>query len=225
MTSPLMLDLFCCSGGASRGYRKAGFDTVGVDIIPQKHYPGMVIEADALVLLDMFLNGAVVQDVDLKSVAAIHASPPCQRYSRLSVARADGTPLKHPDLIEPTLRLLEATGKPYVLENVARSPMPDDSFTLCGSQFRECWQWHRIFATSFPVPELECDHTGTYRAPMDMPAYNLIKEQFGAFPHPEYRYHEWRGVTWDATKKEKREALPPVYTKYIGMFAMDHCEG
>jgi DNA (cytosine-5)-methyltransferase 1 len=64
---PRLLDLFCCAGGAGVGYRKAGFDVVGIDINPQPHYPLTFIQADAL-------------NLDAKFVAtfdAIHASPPC----------------------------------------------------------------------------------------------------------------------------------------------------
>jgi site-specific DNA-cytosine methylase len=37
MGKPRLLDLFCCAGGAGIGYRKAGFEVVGVDINLFKH--------------------------------------------------------------------------------------------------------------------------------------------------------------------------------------------
>jgi DNA (cytosine-5)-methyltransferase 1 len=217
--SPVLLDLFCSSGGATRGYGRAGFRTAGVDCRPQPRYPSEFTQADALGVLRRLLGGGAVLGYRLADIDAIHASPPCQSFSSLAVARGDGTQHRYPDLIGQTRDLLAATGKLTVLENITRAPMADTAVLLCGTQFGGSYMWHRKFECNFPVPHLECDHAPdtTYASPFTMPAFNRIKNDFGSPPGPEARYRLMKGITWTRNQKEGREALPPAYTEYVGV--------
>lgn len=79
---PRLLDLFCCQGGAARGYADAGFDVVGVDITPQPRYPFEFHQGDALEFLAE--HGAEFD--------AVHASPPCHDHGSLkSLSGLNGT--------------------------------------------------------------------------------------------------------------------------------------
>ena len=63
---------------------------------------------------------------------AIHASPPCQDHSVLSVLHqeAHGTGW----MLDTIRRRLKNSGKPYVIENVGGADMPG-ALVLCGSEF------------------------------------------------------------------------------------------
>lgn len=104
-----MLDLFCCQGVGAWGYwRSARFsEIVGVDIEDHSRvYPFDFVQADALTLDYEFLLG----------FDFIHASPPCQAYSKMTRDKS-----KHLRLIAATHLMLVAAGKPYVIENVEGS--------------------------------------------------------------------------------------------------------
>src|SRR5690349_21006456 len=136
---PRLLDLFCCAGGAGVGYSRAGFEVVGVDIKPQPNYPLAFIQADVLTL-------------DPKFIAlfdAVHASPPCQSYSDL--AKRNGNGDEWPRLIEPVRKILQDSGKPWVIENVEGAPLIDP-VVLCGTMFRGLRVLrHRLFEASFSI--------------------------------------------------------------------------
>ena len=74
---PLLLDLFCCAGGAAWGYHLAGFRVIGVDHEPQPSYPFEFCQGDALEVLQDIIAGWVRPGLQLHNFAAIHASPPC----------------------------------------------------------------------------------------------------------------------------------------------------
>jgi DNA (cytosine-5)-methyltransferase 1 len=63
--------MFCCAGGASKGYELAGFDVTGVDIFAQPNHPFPFVRADVFTLEVAFLS----------SFDAVHASPMCQAHS------------------------------------------------------------------------------------------------------------------------------------------------
>ena len=48
---PRLLDLFGGAGGAGEGYRRAGFEVVGVDIEAHEYKPGWLIVMDAMSVL------------------------------------------------------------------------------------------------------------------------------------------------------------------------------
>lgn len=105
-----MLDLFCGEGLAAWGYWLSGRFTeiVGVDNDPdmRTRYSFDFVCADAMRLDYEFLM----------SFDFIHASPPCQAYSKRTPDKG-----KHPKLIAATHLMLTAAGLPYVIENVEGS--------------------------------------------------------------------------------------------------------
>ncbi|WP_051146834.1 MULTISPECIES: DNA cytosine methyltransferase [Sphingobium] len=210
-----MLDLFCCAGGAAMGYARAGFDVWGVDIAPQKNYPFDFIQAD---VLDLPMDFLLTFD-------AIHASPPCQGYSSMRHAPgAKGAPL----LIDQVRDMLEATGLPYIIENVetARWAMRDP-ILLCGTMFGLGAQGcelhrHRLFESNVDLVASPCQHSG-----------GPVVGVYGGHARKRSAKHGGRGTrdVWEgghkaaareamgmdwATLNEMSEAIPPAFTEYLG---------
>lgn len=143
----VILDLYCCEGGACRGYTDAGADVYGVDLDGRfaKRYPGAGFhQGSALDVLAALIDGALVPFtrgdgtvvwLGLEDFDAIHASPPCQGYS-IATAGNPAARAKQQRLIAATRDLLAQTGLPWVIENVeqARSQMVDP-IMLCGRMF------------------------------------------------------------------------------------------
>lgn len=106
-----LLDLFCCEGLGAWGYWQSGrfSEIVGVDSADMSTgYAFDFIQGDALAL-----------DYDfLMQFDFIHASPPCQGYSK---ATPKAHRANHPRLIAATHLMLAAAGKPFVIENVEGS--------------------------------------------------------------------------------------------------------
>lgn len=167
------------------GYHRAGFEVVGVDIAPQPNYPFEFHQADAMTY-------------PLVGFDAIHASPPCQAYAGVTAWRGDRS--GHPDLVDATRERLQATGLPWVIENVREAPL-NASLMLCGSMFGLRVKRHRYFETSPPLNGWlpACDHRDVL-----------------PFMHKgERAYADALDCYW-MTAREGRQAIPPAYTEWIG---------
>lgn len=216
---PRLLDLFCGSGGAAEGYRRAGFDVVGVDTVDRGFRPGEFVQADALEYLDAHGH----------EFAAVAASPPCFEHSSLAALSGDsGTGW----LLAATIERLQQLGRPYVVENVAGAhrSMPG-ALKLCGSEFglgARCrdgvWrrlERHRLFLSDvFLMGAGGCAHG---RAPVigvygDGAQRGIAR--VGTAGGDPYRGNlaesrEALGIEW-MTRKQLSLSIPPAYTQHIG---------
>ena len=193
------------------GYHRAGFEIVGVDNKPQPNYPFTFIQADAL---DYVVGHRYQFD-------AIHASPPCQRYSRLTRNRGH-----HPDLYAPTRELLLSSGTPWIIENVIGAPY-DYGFVLCGSMFDLVVRRHRNFETSWlHLMGLRCNHVKQGR-PITITGHGGTGHGGnGEYHHSKQgvraEWPDYMGMPW-ATPRECTQAIPPAYTEYIGKELFNSC--
>lgn len=228
-----ILDLYCGAGLVADGLIAAGWEVVGVDLAAQPRYPGPFIRADALSLDQRFI----------RSFDAIWASPPCLRDTELHAsARREqvahgGEVTEHRDLIKPTRRLLQASGLPYVIENVEGADLIDP-VTLCGSMFglgytdrgiRHHLERHRKFETNWSLlPPCPCAHQkpviGVYggharrraasaggRSSRDTWEHGHVAAMAGAM-----------GVTRPLTGKEISQGIPPAYAEFVAVHLRRH---
>ncbi|GLW45154.1 hypothetical protein Stsp02_08160 [Streptomyces sp. NBRC 14336] len=205
---PRLLDLFCCQGGAGKGYDDAGFDVTGVDKDPQPRYPFRFVQADAIAFVLEY--GAEFE--------FIHASPPCQHDTECQRIRGND----HPDLIAPTRTALEATGRPWVMENVRGAvPKLREPVMLCGQMFRLANYRHRYFETGGGFTLAQPDHPAHLapQAKMGRPVppghYGQFVGNFSGVPLA----REVLGVPW-MNRDGIRECIPPAYAEHIGRAAL-----
>ncbi|MEU1928407.1 SAM-dependent methyltransferase [Streptomyces sp. NPDC019826] len=204
---PRLLDLFCCQGGAAKGYADAGADVTGVDKDPQPRYPFAFVQGDAVEFIRE--HGA---EFDF-----IHASPPCQHDS--DCQRIQGR--THPDLIAPTRDALNATGRPWVMENVrgavAKLHQP---VMLCGAMLGLATYRHRYFETGggFTLPQ---PHHTAHTVPQAKMGRPIPPGHYGQYVGNFSGVQQARdvmGVPW-MNRDGIRECIPPAYTQWIGTHA------
>lgn len=234
MSAQILLDLYCCQGGASRGYADAGWSPVGIDIDPQPRYPFPFHQGDAIEAMATLVRGDSLPFVDpdgqvqhlwLSDITAAHASPPCQARTKAQKIRGN----EHPNLIAPTRDLLIKAGLPYVIENVVPENAdtdPDpliDPMMLCGAMFGIETYRHRLFETNFEVEAPEHPvhifrNTKMGRRPVEGEFMHIV----GNFTDPE-RARRIMSMPW-ASRDGLREAIPPVYAEHIGRQMRAHVE-
>ena len=203
-----LLDLYCGVGGASAGYAAAGFEVTGIDLKHGKRYPYTYIKGDVLQYL---------KDFDfLQSFDVIHASPPCQTHSITQHLRnAQGKTTSKVDLIPQTRAALIASGKPYIIENVPGSPLVNP-IQLCGSAFDLRVRRHRLFESNMSLKGSICNHKAQGRP---VGVYGSLKDEIPKGGKTAISIDEAReamGISW-AIWTELVEAIPPAYTKYLGL--------
>lgn len=213
MGRPRLLDLFCGAGGAGMGYRRAGFDVVGVDIAPQPRYPFEFHQGDALEFLAEHGH----------EFAAVHASPPCQAYSRTGhLADAQGGRRSVVRLIEPTRTALRRLGVPYVIENVEDAPLMSP-LMLCGSMFNLRVRRHRLFESPVFMFGLGCAHRQQGR-PVGVLNWGRWGHQIpngGRMAESLGDAQDAMGIDW-MNRRELAEAIPPAYTEFIGRQLLEY---
>lgn len=214
---PNLLDLFGGAGGAGEGYRRAGFTILGIDIEPHPDYPGEHHVMDWAEGLARFGDWADV----------IHASPPCPRYS---VATPEAARDKHPDLVGPVREALQATGKPYVIENVPGSPL-HDPVLYCGSSFFLRARRHRLFESNAPLAAPPCSHH-TQPTPV-VGVYGNHPDRPGGWKRPDGTSRGVKatsvedasdalGIYHMTNWPDLADSIPPAYTMHIGAQLIDH---
>jgi DNA (cytosine-5)-methyltransferase 1 len=231
---PLLLDLFSGAGGAAEGYARAGFRVVGVDHVEQPRYPFEFVRADALEFLETMLAFRRRQfDRRPFRYAAIHASPPCQAFTRYRRRGPDHVNAS-PNLIAQTRTLLEATGLPYVIENVDGAPL-NDPVLICGSMFDPVMtiRRHRLFETNWPLepPLWPCRHRlqvgrfypggASRRDHGDSRTLVRATVEIGTWDIPIETQRAAMDIPW-MELGELTEAIPPAYTELIGAQLVQH---
>ncbi|MFE6127500.1 DNA cytosine methyltransferase [Streptomyces sp. NPDC056437] len=191
-----ILDACCGAGGLSMGYYLAGFEVIGVDKHPMPNYPFEFHQADAIEFVRRYGH-----EFDLT-----HASWPCQYFANVTNWR--GNRDNHEDLLTPGREAMQATGRPWVIENVPEAPLRPD-YLLCGSQFGLLVRRHRSFETSWGG--------GGDLLPPCWHHKGLLP-----FMHKgERAYADAMGCTW-MNKTEARQAVPPAYSEWIGRQFLTH---
>lgn len=224
-----IVDAYCGVGGATKGYQMAAEELglkvriIGVDIVDQPEYCGDdFVRMDALKFLRWHR----------RKFDAAHASPPCQDHSLLTLGnRARGLFDNHRNMVAPTRRMLQAAGKPWVMENVMGAPMRTDVM-LCGLMFGLNLFRHRKFELEgFDIPQVpeHPSHQGHriqgYRHGVFYPGKIIGAYGAGGGKGELPRWQEALGIDWTRNWHSLSESIPPHFTRPFGISLLKKLAG
>lgn len=202
-----VLDLCCCSGGASAGYARAGFTVTGVDIVDRPRYPYRFIQADAIKYVAEHGH-----EYDL-----IHASWPCQYGAAITKGTNAHLRETYPNLLPAGRAAMHATGRPYVIEN----PEARRDIVLCGTMFGLPIFRHRRFEiggfTPMGIPHVK--HRGRVRGHRHGVKHDgdyVAIYGKGGGKATVLEAQAALGIDWTDVHEELTEAIPPAYTQFLG---------
>jgi DNA (cytosine-5)-methyltransferase 1 len=165
--------------------------------VSQPNYPFEFVQADAM-------------EYPLDGFDMIHASPPCQAFSRASGKRKN----EYPDLLTPIIVRLQDYAS--VVENVPQSPIRKD-ILLCGEMFGLCLHRHRYFEIAgFVVPKIKHPkhllRAGYHNCHVEEGYTRVIAGHFSDITSAQ----KAMGIDW-MSGAELAQAIPPAYTEWIGV--------
>jgi hypothetical protein len=220
----VLLDLFCCAGGAAKGYQRAGFHVVGVDVVDRPNYCGdSFIQADAVEVLQSVAAGRWWHP----RISAIHTSPPCQERSTLTTGtnRSRGWGRQHDQLVPQIRNLLDRTGLPYVIEQPAgHGGLIRTDLRLCMDMFpidpprvfrHRDFEIHGFTADQPPHPKHAGRVRGMRHGVVHTGDYVAAYGNGGGKATVAEMQHAL-GINWTDVREELTEAIPPAYTEHIG---------
>lgn len=201
------------------GYYRAGFDVVGVDLAPMPAFPFEFVQADALAVLR-----GEVEAIDLSTFDAIHASPPCQFYTRLR-SLPWLRDREYWRSIPPVMELLAEQSLPWIVENVESAAAKADlgtGFMLCGQMFglefadgRPLYR-HRLFASSFlMLAPGHPTHRGVIVPGPLLKNRGRLNNGYVIGGHQSTDGAGPMNIDW-MKPKEVAQAIPPAYTEWLG---------
>lgn len=221
-----LLELCAAQGGATAGYRRAGWRVTAVDM---KRSHAKYSPADEYHVGDMFDLARTLHAED--PFDAVHMSPPCQGYTRGNAGKETSWPKLIPQCRELGLEL----GIPFVIENVADArPEMVEPVTLCGCMFDLKAVDDDGIVVHLQRPRLFEAHGFELAAPRvcDHSAHEWVAGAYGGARRDKYEAKYVRkggyvppnkavvkallGVEHDMTWEGLFECIPPAYAEHVG---------